>query len=186
MTPHIGTKGYLLYDLCTNKFLVSKNVCFYELCYHFSTSNDHLPLPPPYIINHDPTDLEPIASAASPPIQPQDDPPHDHPPTPTLPQPTPLRRSTQPTKQPSYLHNYHCNLLKSDQSSYPTPQASFPISSVLSYDNCNAAYKFFCLSLSSIPEPTTFNQATKHACWLQAMQTELKALEDTNTCTKRA
>lgn len=38
-------------------------------------------------------------------------------------------------------------------------------------------------SLSSTPEPTTFSQASKHICCLKAMQSDLQALENTNTWT---
>lgn len=55
-----GTKGYLIYNLSTNNFFVSRNICLYELHYPFSITHDHLPLPSPHIIHHDTTDLDPF------------------------------------------------------------------------------------------------------------------------------
>ncbi|PNX61401.1 retrovirus-related Pol polyprotein from transposon TNT 1-94, partial [Trifolium pratense] len=57
----------------------------------------------------------------------------------------------------------------------------FPLSSVLTYEQCSAPYKQFCLSISSITEPKTFTQASKHNCWITAMQEEIDALNATNT-----
>lgn len=47
---------------------------------------------------------------------------------------------------PNYLEDYPHQLLPFQQLQQPTGLA-YPISSVLSYDNCNAAYKNFCLTI---------------------------------------
>jgi hypothetical protein len=196
-----GTKGYLLYDLNSREFFVSRNAVFYETVFPFTTtaiSTKNSPSPP--IITPEP-DLEPIIPQN--PIQPLPQPSPDpvspnptntpthtpqsvslnptNPPTNT-PQPVTLRQSTRISRPPSYLNDFHCELLQK----HPTVNATsngtiFPLSSVLQYDNCCSKYKNFCLSISSITEPRTYSQACKFDCWNQAMKNELDALISTNT-----
>jgi hypothetical protein len=194
-----GTKGYFLYDLHTNEFFVSRNVVFFEHIYPFSQSHDHHPIPPIPQIHVDSTDLEPLHSA---PIHYNNPPPSDpsspdnssesaspNQQSPESASPSPhsvptqiLRKSTRTTNIPSYLRNFHCDLLKFQQN---PPQNSFvsgfPLCSVLSYDKCADSYKTFCLNVSSITEPSSYSQASKHECWSNAMHLELQALESTHT-----
>ena len=98
------------------------------------------------------------------------------------PTPAPIRQSTRIKHKPTYLQDYHCNLLTSSHPFIHQNQSTvFPLSSVLSYEKCNPPYKIFCLSISSIIEPKTFTQASKHNCWVTAMQEEIDALNATNT-----
>jgi hypothetical protein len=58
---------------------------------------------------------------------------------------------------------------------------NYPLSSVLSYDNCAPEYRSFYCSISAIIEPKTFNQASKLDCWRKAMNAELFALDENKT-----
>ncbi|MCI08900.1 retrovirus-related pol polyprotein from transposon TNT 1-94, partial [Trifolium medium] len=157
--------------------------------------HDHQPIAPIPQIHVDSTDLEPI----NPIHVHNNNPPTSDPPPPTIPTPDPpsptigpstqiptptqtLRKSTRITQRPVYLQDFHCDLLKSQQTPPQTSSISeFPLCSVLSYDKCLGSYKTFCLNISSITEPRSFSQASKHDCWLTAMNHELQALESTNT-----
>jgi len=186
-----GIKGYLLYDLNTNEFFVSRNAVFFEHIYPFSQGHDHHHIPPLPQIHVDSTDLEPLHSSPvhynNPPnpSSPDNYSPNQQPPAPPSPNSPPtqaLRNSTRIITKPSYLKDFHCDLLKFQQT---PPQTSFisnfPLCSVLSYDKCANSCKTFCLNVSSIIEPSSFSQASKHECWLNAMHLELQALESTHT-----
>jgi len=66
----------------------------------------------------------------------------------------------------------------------PSPHDS-PIMLLLShyinYNNISTNHASFISSLQTTPEPTTYDEASKHDCWNQAMQVELLALEKTGT-----
>lgn len=113
-------------------------------------------------------------------------------PTPAPIDPAPIRQSTRIKHKPTYLQDYHCNLLTSSHTIIHQKQSTvfplssffeqvFPLSSVLSYEKCSPPYKQFSLSISSIIEPKTFTQVSKHNCWITAMQEEIDALNATNT-----
>lgn len=55
-----------------------------------------------------------------------------------------------------------------------TTKPKFHFSSVLNCNNCNTNFKKFCLTISSNTEPTTYNQAYKHDCWLQVCNQNYK------------
>ena len=182
-----GTKGYLLYDLNSNEFFVSRNVVFFENVYPFSSVHSSQGTSSIPIVHGDNTDLEPLISTPNttpatieidhitPPASPIANPvPPDHAQT--------LRKSNRTITRPSYLNDYHCDLLhKTKPATNIVYNIPFPLSSVLTYDNCKPSYQNFCMTVSSITEPKTYNQACKHDCWVTAMNTELKALESTQT-----
>ena len=79
-----------------------------------------------------------------------------------------LRRSTRPTKPPSYLEAYHCNQVTSPpipRSFIPISSISHPLQSYLSYTNLSSPYKSFCYAISSIIEPTFYHQAVGNHKW---------------------
>lgn len=193
-----------MYDLTNNTFLVSENVIFYETCFPIIQSHDHIPQPFIPFINPNNTYLEPILS-------PPNSRPPTHIPLFTTPIPLRTTPTTSPSnppisnhnssppaltcnhpllgnppdkQKPSYISNYHCNLLDTKPSLHPifTPP-KFTISFVLTYNQCNNNFKFFCISVSSNFKPTSYSQAYKHVCWLQPMQTKLQALDHTNIWT---
>ena len=103
----------------------------------------------------------------------------NQPPAPTL------RRSTRVKTKPSYLQDFHCQLVSSSspQSSAMSTNSgnTYPLSSFVSYDNMSPSYKHFCLSISSIIEPKFYHQAVKDNHWREAMQAEISALEANQT-----
>lgn len=102
----------------------------------------------------------------------------------TLEPPLPLstRVSTRPKRPPGYLQDYHCNVISSCTNQFSS-NVAYPLSSVLSYNNCSPDYKIFCCSISSTIEPKTYNQASKFDCWKKAMDAEITALEVNKTWT---
>ena len=94
---------------------------------------------------------------------------------PQLPSP-PLRRSTRPHKPPSHLADYLCTL-SSEQSSISSSRCSHPLQSVLSYSRISPSHQHYIMSLSSELEPASYQEATQHPCWRDAMKAEIEALE---------
>ncbi|KAI5416685.1 hypothetical protein KIW84_041637 [Lathyrus oleraceus] len=90
------------------------------------------------------------------------------------------RHSTRISNPPSYLADYHCYSISAK--SQPS-KVLYPLSSVLSYSQCSPTYHHFCCSISTNPEPSTFQQANKLECWRHAMNIELQALADNHTWT---
>ncbi|KAL5565662.1 hypothetical protein UlMin_028826 [Ulmus minor] len=91
----------------------------------------------------------------------------------------PSRKSTRSIKPPSYLQDYHCNLV-SDKP-LPVSTSSYPLSTVLSYNSLSASHRAFVLAVSSHFEPQFYHQAVKFQHWHDAMQAELDAMEATQT-----
>ncbi|CAN1164864.1 Retrovirus-related Pol polyprotein from transposon TNT 1-94 [Linum perenne] len=91
------------------------------------------------------------------------------------------RRSTRITKPPSYLTDYHCNLLQGNHATSLSTSECYPLSSYLSYENLSKPYKHFILNVSVEPEPQSYNEAAKSECWQRAMQDELHALAENGT-----
>lgn len=90
-----------------------------------------------------------------------------------------IRKSTRPSNPPSYLKDFHCNIVSSTLPvSSSTP---YPLSYVLSYSKLSPNYLHYTLSISASTDPTTYKQAIKHSHWVQAMQNELSALHHNKT-----
>lgn len=97
------------------------------------------------------------------------------------PSPVPIRMSLRERKQPNYLEQYHCNLTQAVTES--SPSVKYPLSSHLSYNSLSPSYKSFVFSISTEFDSQTFAQASKHACWREAMEAELFALAANQTWT---
>lgn len=108
-----------------------------------------------------------------------------------LPSPTtflPIQQSTRSRKQPSYLQDYHCQLI----ASHPLQVVSladtsssikFSLDNFLSYNKLSPSHKHFSLTISSHREPTSFSQAIHILEWQTTMNAEIKTLEDNKTWT---
>lgn len=98
-------------------------------------------------------------------------------------------KPTRHVRPPTYLQNYHCNLLSNTipilEATAPnsSSQCKYPLSSFLSYDVLSLAHKHFTLHLSAISEPHSYESAICDANWKDAIQTELTALIKTYTWT---
>lgn len=88
------------------------------------------------------------------------------------------RRSTRSRKAPSYPQGYHCSHLKTHTE---PSKCIYPLSSYVSYESLSTQHKSYAVSLSTITEPTTYSQAVRDKCWVEAMNAELKALEMNHT-----
>lgn len=100
--------------------------------------------------------------------------------------PIPLRRSYRPRSTPNYLQQYHCQPASHSPQSDSMSLGSnsgipYTLSYSLGYDKMPFSYKAFCLSISINHEPQFYHQAIKHQHWLDAMSTEISALEQNNT-----
>lgn len=73
-----------------------------------------------------------------------------------------VRRSSRNTTQPTYLKDYHCNLLMNCS---VNTRAKFPLQNFLTYDKLSSSYRNFVLHVSSNTEPTNYHEAALHAHW---------------------
>ncbi|TYK08491.1 Retrovirus-related Pol polyprotein from transposon TNT 1-94 [Cucumis melo var. makuwa] len=71
-----------------------------------------------------------------------------------------IRWSTRLTKPPSYLREYHCNLLQeSSMSNVSAMPTKFPILKLMSYNKLSSSYKKFLLNVTSTFEPQFYHHA---------------------------
>ncbi|CAM8911731.1 unnamed protein product [Rhodiola kirilowii] len=204
----IGQKGYKLFCLSTQQVLVSRHVVFRENIFPFKRNSNTpaarpvTPIPPVIYDEFGFNDEHLIADTAShesaiffDTINP-DDPVYfeadnsdfqmdshisvpdfnsDHLPGESVSVPSvPLRRSTRQSKPPVWSKDYVCSTLAKKTS--PHTMDHF-----VSYSKCASHHSKFALQISSMKEPTSFNQASKDAKWLEAMHKEITALESNNT-----
>lgn len=87
--------------------------------------------------------------------------------TPLSIQPQPIRKSTRYKNPPTRYNSY-------------TP---YPLSHSLSYENCSPSYRKFCCTISSVTDPKTYLQASKHDCWRKVMDVVILALKENQTWT---
>ncbi|GAU40777.1 hypothetical protein TSUD_26570 [Trifolium subterraneum] len=100
-----------------------------------------------------------------------------------------IRKSLRQSKPPGYLQDYHCNLLtnllhdSSTDTLQSTSQCKFPLSDFISYDHVSNAHKHFALNLSTLTEPTSYEEAMNDEHWKNAINAELTALVKNKTWT---
>ncbi|XP_072054182.1 uncharacterized protein [Arachis hypogaea] len=177
-----GYKGYKLYDLEAKRFFISRDVTFNESVFPFS----ELPTDQsPFVDNFPdvvmPAVLQDTSLHGSVPVQQSltnSSNPH-HPTIPltpdhnhdVIPEPQPsqpiLRRSTRLTNPPKYLHDYQCH----------------NVATITNSKHLTKPYMNFVANVNTIPEPAFYHQAMKYLEWRQAMNEELRTMEETNTWT---
>ena len=177
-----GTKGFLLYDLSSRELFLSRDVHFYETTCPFNTlSSSSVVSNAPLLqfsstTEYDgplclkctiPNSISPHHSIASSSHNSNDITHSTASPNPDIPSQNPLqiKKSSQIKTRPTYLQDYHCNLLNTlaVQSNSGTP---YPFSNYLSYDKFSPQHKHFSLPLSSQIEPKTYKQASSQDCWI--------------------
>ena len=169
-------KGYRLYDVQSKQIFISRDVIFHEEIFPFHTvvASDKLVDPFPDLVLPKALDV-PLISQPTAPIHTdlQDisdisqheesfipglsvhDTSPDAVPSPDA-IPLPLRQSSRITKPPSYLRDFHCNLLSHKQ--FPTCAKSYPLSN-FSYEFLSSSHKNFVMNVSSQYEPQFYHQA---------------------------
>lgn len=207
-----GMKGYRLYDIQTKQVFISRDVIFHEEIFPFHTiaSTSNLFDPFPDLVLPVPSFSGPVSpSHVTPEIESCED--HVSVPEPSAsngdqvdesPEQTeqtvdnfgtsadcltrhnvsPVRRSSRPSKPPSYLRYFHCNLVSQQNVSLPSSTA-YPLEKFVSYDTLSSADKNSVLNVSSNYEPQFFHEAIKYPEWRKAMQAELAAMEENKTWT---
>lgn len=143
-----GMKGYKVYCLERNKFLVSRNVRFVE---HVFPYND-------YDINENVDNGKKSSSEKN--TENEDcevnvegnsnKPPRTH-------------------KQPSYLRDYHFSLRNTGSIANLEDKKVHPVSKVLNYDRLSQEHKAYSLAISTDSEPKTYFAASKCKEWQEAM-----------------
>ena len=178
-----GMKAYRLFDIHTKQVFVSRYVIFHEHVFPFHTISpiDHLSDPFPDLVLPHP--LPDFPTSTLPNTHQSPSPLSDSLNHVSLPSSLPARKSTQVTKPPSYLCDYHFHLAVSTDSCSPTSTHAHPLSQVLSYHFLSPTYRNFIIQISSSFEPQFYHQAVKFPQWREAMQAELDAMELNKTWT---
>ncbi|KAJ9557475.1 hypothetical protein OSB04_012089 [Centaurea solstitialis] len=88
-----------------------------------------------------------------------------------------IRGSTRVRVTPSYLKDFHCNGVVSDNN-----KTKYPLQDHIGYQQLSSRHRAFVTAVSSNSEPKTYSQAAKFSEWCKAMQEELEAMEDNKTC----
>ena len=100
--------------------------------------------------------------------------------------PVPTRFSTRIKTTPKYLNEYKCNVLNSLGSEHHHSGTPYPLTDFTSFTHLSSPHIAYLLSLSIVLEPQTYTQVVKHACWIDAMDKEIVALESNRTWTLTA
>jgi hypothetical protein len=179
----VGFKGSVLLDIHSREIHISRHVQFHEHILPYPANPLSITTTWTYFSSDTCTSSNstPIVSPTPPPPIIDPDPPHDDPTPPTTPiSPPNLRKSSRTIHPPSHLQDYICNNASGSLHTLPV-NVKYSISDSLSYTNVYPSHCAFSLSIDSHIEPTTYDEASKHICWQQAMQAELIALENTGT-----
>jgi len=99
---------------------------------------------------------------------------------------TNLRRSKRQRKTPSYLKDY---IHQVNNSMIPrhfvhnksVQKTNYPISSILSYESLSKEHLNYTLVVSTYHEPQTYSEACQDTKWVDAINKEIKALENNET-----
>ena len=195
-----GMKGYKLYDIISKQVFISRDVVFHEHIFPFHTTTASIDLIDPFPSVVLPNPASDIPST-SPPLNPTTssttlpshlstsflspiNPSSSIPSSSTSSQvPTgPIRKSTQSTRFPSYLRDFHYHLsVHPNEPPISDPNTLYPISNYLYYNSLSSLYKNFIMAVSSSFEPRFYHQAVSFPHWRAAMQDELKAMESNHT-----
>lgn len=175
-------KGYLLYDMTAHELFTSRDVRFVDIMFPYSLNstditNPTLPLVPmhtkeePYTHTSTIMTLTERSSVPTPLISPPR----------TQPSPPLLRRCDRVKQAPVWMQDHvgsiNTNGKHIAMSKYETPPI-FPyhISHMLS-----SRYVEYLFNLSTLHEPITYKEASRFPEWVDAMKSELDALEHNET-----
>ena len=96
------------------------------------------------------------------------------------------------SKALSYLQDYKCSTVITDQVSHSNPAIKsgsapllsgtpYPLSNFLGSSTLSPPYAHFCSLISTISEPKSYHKAVQDPKWQNAMATEIAALESNQT-----
>lgn len=174
-----GMKGYKIHNISNKEIFISRDV-FHEhiFPFHSITISEILLDPFSYLVLPKPAD-DPVLSSV--PLPATSDIEYLLPPAFSITeQAAPISTSSRVSQPPSYLRDYHCNLLSSN--SLDTSRAMYPLSDdYLSYDSLFNKHKHFILHVSSDYEPKFYHEAVHFPRWRAAMNKEISVMEDNQT-----
>lgn len=176
-----GVKGHKLYDIVSKSLFISRDVVFHEHLFPFQSIPHHYDSVDPFpdIVLPEPACDVPynsahnIGSTSIDTSEPSSS--HTHL-QPESSQPLIFRRTTRITKPPSYLRDFHCNLLE-ESSILPNVTTPYPLQKYLSYKAFSPAHCHYLLNVSSNFEPQYYHESVKNSHWREAMAAELEAME---------
>ncbi|PRQ17953.1 putative RNA-directed DNA polymerase [Rosa chinensis] len=155
-----------------------------------SNTQDSLPINPPTDLTSSPNtsyeSIIPLNTESSLESVIPSSPPTNSAPVP-LSQSPPIRRSSRPTKTPSFLQDFHIeDALPSrpphSSSTNKAPQCTtHSLSNVFSYTRLSPNHRAFTTKLTIQKEPTSFLQAVKCLQWREVMHKEIQALRSNHT-----
>lgn len=189
-----GQKAYKLYSLDSKQVFISRDVIFYEHIFPFQTFDTVdegilLPLPMNQDTENFPNNLEGIENECTNPSASRELPyTHEHSTTGAA---TSDRHSTRQRRTPGWLRDFvvntatatdddACDICDSIIQKNPTnyTPCTFPYRVSKCFDK---TYVNFLTNLSIDFEPRNFEQARENDKWTEAMQQEIRALEQNNT-----
>lgn len=174
-----GMKGYKMYDIATKEIFISRDVVFHEhifLFHSIKTPESMVDFFPGLVLPKPATELG--VSSILPVVPPQTEPSASQVLSDTV-QVALIRASSRASHPPSYLRDYHCNLLSSNP--IDTSCALYPLRDYLSYTSLSDKHKNIVLHVSSQYEPKFYHEAVRFPQWRAAMSEELSAMEDNQT-----
>ncbi|XP_019228108.1 PREDICTED: uncharacterized protein LOC109209314 [Nicotiana attenuata] len=169
-------KGYILYDLCSKRFFVSRDTVFKEEVFPFKhMSSGASPFFPVLELVEHPTHSAVVPnttpSLAGSPILNNAD--VAAPSSASLSLFCPHQKSSRLTKPHVWLADY---VIPSNKSA-----CSYPMINHVAYDNLSPSYKSSLTAFSAIVEPKSFAEANQDPKWIEAIKVEITALEENNT-----
>ena len=191
-----GVKGFVLVDLATREVLISRHVKFYEHYLPYGSTNHHCNTFPgsnpdcDEYLSCSATDtasqsvstpscmhLAQLTPDTAPPISP----PSSTYPAQIAPLVQSFRRSTRLRIPPTYLPDYHFNAATVSALNQSTSTVAYPLSQVLSHSGLSPSYQSYSLNILTESEHSSYAEANKFDCWHEAMQAEIRALEENQT-----
>lgn len=98
-----------------------------------------------------------------------------------------ITREKRSRTQPKHLNDFVVQLPPSVDHAQPTPNEGsstvHPLAHFVTYENFSSSHKAFLAAIDSNDEPKNFHQAVQDPRWREAMQKEIKALEENSTWT---
>ncbi|KAH0694700.1 hypothetical protein KY290_023696 [Solanum tuberosum] len=173
-TTNAISKGCMLLTLHTKEFIVSTDVVFKEDIFPFQDMSSSVPTLFPILQPLEVSDTYPLLVVLLHDIiLHETDSTSSSDPPPMYSSSLPMRRSFRTTRPPIWMHDFHIT--------QPKYGSLYPMSNHVCYDHLSSSYGTTLSSHSSISEPTSFAKASSHHQWVEAMKSEIAALEANHT-----